>query len=278
MGNLAGARAMPDMGGSFADLRGGRADVAVTDVSSHDFTPGDLVPGDLVPGAGDGATGPRPIGGLLALLFQSCGADCKAGCETLRPLWAEEVMHRSFNFLRFALLLEHRIPVVGCADPTEEGELALATGLVALYRSLVAAPERQVVPCTPMLRDLTIGLVGLFGPTVGAVELDTAIERIELPGFQRRALVLAASELVMNALCHAFAGRGRGRLTIELVRTGSRHARLRVADDGIGYAGGPANVPCGIADGLASLLASSLVYRRRRGGGTVAEIKFALND
>jgi hypothetical protein len=96
-------------------------------------------------------------------------------------------------------------------------------------------------------------------------------------GVQRRALVLAANELVMNALFHAFQGRRRGQLVVKLRSYDSRHACLAVFDYGIGYDGDRSAPECGVAGGLADLLASTIVYRRGDRGGTIAQIHFPLN-
>jgi two-component sensor histidine kinase len=61
-----------------------------------------------------------------------------------------------------------------------------------------------------VLREIVRDLVTLFGPTAGDIELHLNIERVALAAYRRRALVLAASELVINALLHAFKGRSGG--------------------------------------------------------------------
>jgi two-component sensor histidine kinase len=112
----------------------------------------------------------------------------------------------------------------------------------------------------------------LFGSIVGDVELHVNIERVALPAFQRRALVLAASELVINALFHAFRGRTYGRISLELHAIDTWPARLQVSDDGVGCDDRQIDTGQGIAGGLASLLGSELVYRPRNGHGTTAEL------
>lgn len=68
-------------------------------------------------------------------------------------------------------------------------------------------------------------------------ELRTDVERLARPAFQRRALVLAASELVVNALSHAFGSRRQGRHVVSFRMVSRRRARLVVADDGAGCLG-----------------------------------------
>ena len=186
-------------------------------------------------------------------------------------------MHRSFNLVRLIMSLERRVPLRLCDNLSRDVEFALACGITEVYRTLAVAPERQVISCSSLLRELVVDLVALFGPIVGCVELTTDIECVGLIGFQRRALILAASELIMNALFHAFQGRARGQLAVKLRRDDSQHACFTVSDDGIGYDGDQSALECGVAAGLAGLLASAIVYRRGNRGGTIAQIHFPLD-
>ena len=219
----------------------------------------------------------RRAGKLLAALLPPDILKSGPGCAVLRPLWAEEAMYRSYNLVRLAMTLERRIPLSRCDNLSRDAELALAVDITEVYRALAAAPERQVTSCSSLLRMLVVDLIALFGPIVGWVELTTDIECVGLAGFQRRALILAASELVMNTLFHAFQGRRRGQLSVKLRSDNSRHACLTVSDDGIGYGGDQSALGCGVAAGLADLLASTIVYRRGDCGGTIARIHFPLD-
>jgi two-component sensor histidine kinase len=217
------------------------------------------------------------MGKLLTILLQHNLFKGGPSCAVLRPLWMEELMHRSYNSVRLASLLIQRVPLKPFDHLSQDIELALAKDLAELYLTLASPPDRQLVACSPLLREFVVDLVSLFGPAVGMVELTTEIERVSLPSFQRRALVLAANELVMNALLHAFHGGRGGRLAVKLRRFTAQHACLTVSDNGIGYDGDPFAVKCGVAGSLAGLLASSLVYRRGNCGGTIAQIAFALD-
>jgi len=86
--------------------------------------------------------------------------------------------------------------------------------------------------------------------------------------------VLAASELVINALCHGFTGRRDGQIEVTLRAVGTAHTRLAAVDDGVGCR---ENHPCvqrGIAGSLADLLEADLVYRQVAITGASAEIVF----
>jgi len=105
------------------------------------------------------------------------------------------------------------------------------------------------------------------------VIVEVKIEDVSLPAYKRRALVLAAAELVNNALLHAFAGRAAGLIEVGLTISGRQTACLRVADNGAGFTTFPPNLGCGVAAGLSDLLEAELVYDRLA-GWTIAEIAF----
>jgi hypothetical protein len=219
----------------------------------------------------------RPMVKLLAVLLPCSRPACSGGGEVLRPLWAEEAMHRSYNFLR---LVFRQAPGRGPGKGlTHMAELCLATDLAALYGSLAAVPERQVVSCSPVLREIVRDLVALFGPTAGDIELHVNIERVALAAYRRRALVLAASELVINALLHAFEGvRTGGLISVELLLIDGWRARLRISDDGVGCGNCRIGAGCGVAGGLASLLESELVYHSPKRSGTIVELVLPLES
>jgi len=217
------------------------------------------------------------MGNLLTILLQHNAFRGGQTCDVLRPLWADEPMHRSYNLLRLMSLLKQRIPLRSCDCLSQDIELSLAANIAEIHGTLATVPERQLMPRSPALREMVVDLVELFGPAIGLVELTTEIERLSLPGFQRRALVLAASELVMIALLHAFKSRRRGRLIVRLQRSSSRRACLTVADDGTAYGGDSPEARSRVAADLAGLLASTLVCRQASHGGTIAQIDFALD-
>lgn len=155
-----------------------------------------------------------------------------------------------------------------------------ANALVRAYQALDAADEARPRSCAQELGDITTGLVEIFGHTVGSVVLSLDLQPLPLAGEARRALLLAASELVINAMRHAFIDRPTGVIQIRL-----EHDRLRqegvlvVADDGVGP-GGLAKgrgQGCSIIHGLADLLDGDVVWRRSLLlGGTEVELSFPL--
>ncbi len=239
----------------------------------------DQLPGGVVPPGGGRGSAPvlRRASALLAILLPPGPFSGETGCNALRPLWAEEAMHRSYNLVRLAFMLDERAPSGADDGPRRDAELALAAEIATIYRTIAIAAERQIAPCSHLLRALVVDLLALFGPVVGQVELIMDVADTDLTGFQRRALINAASELVANALLHAFPRRLYGRLAVTLRHDGFQRACLTVYDDGVGYDGAHFTAVGGIASGLANLLASTIVYCRDGRGGTLARIDFALD-
>jgi two-component sensor histidine kinase len=92
---------------------------------------------------------------------------------------------------------------------------------------------------------------------------------------------LIVNELVMNAVKHAFPDRADGVVTVDLRRCGADHARLTVADDGVGLpeAVDPARVESlglHLAAGLAQRLGGSLQVERGRGTTFSLEFRTAV--
>ena len=249
------------------ERRGVRTDVRST---------GRSVPSRFERIAADNENLPAQFGDLIGLLLQAVYSDENVWRPVLRPLWAEEGMHRAHAMLR---LLEPRAdmqPDNTHSGLTAEGERALARSLACCYRSLTAVAEDDVVPCSTVLRDVAQNLAALFGGNHCVVDR-TDIERVSLPAYKRRALVLCASELLINALTHAFgASSTNACVELSLRRLNSKRICLRIADNGIGFLAGSPKPWSSIAGGLAELLESNLRYRRTGEWMTVADVTFPL--
>jgi two-component system, sensor histidine kinase PdtaS len=68
------------------------------------------------------------------------------------------------------------------------------------------------------------------------VAVEVTGDALSLPSRAATSLALAASELVQNAMKHAFAGRDRGRIELSL-KAGAEEHLMVVADDGVGDSG-----------------------------------------
>jgi two-component sensor histidine kinase len=219
-----------------------------------------------------------PRQAMLGVLLDATLACARAGRPVLKPLWVDEAMQRAYNMVRLTAELERQSPS-SRGDPLgAAAEYRVAMELAEAFRSLAAGDDEEVLPCSDALRTIVRDMVDLFGPMVGQVRLCTSIERLTLPAFKRRALALAACELVINALRHGFVGRGVGNIAVMLRRTGRGHARFSVADDGCGIPGSRYPQPCGIVSDLAALLGTDVFYGATDNGGTLVEISIPLSD
>ena len=112
--------------------------------------------------------------------------------------------------------------------------------------------------------------------TERAIEVTTDVEDLRLDVDRALACGLVVSELVTNALKHAFAGRSHGRIRVTMTGVGDEIV-LRVADDGIGL---PAGFESRSTTTLGFELIGAFVQRLNaqlsieRGEGTTFELRF----
>jgi hypothetical protein len=215
---------------------------------------------------------PPKAGDLLGILLASTVPIHGRGCRVLRPMWTQEAIHRAYGFVQLVDARNRRGELMSERSLLEH---AIACDLAIRFRELATAREREVLPCSAILRDVVIGLGMLFGCAAN-ITVKARIEEVMLPAYKRRALVLAAFELVSNALLHAFQGRSAGLIEVVLAAGGSTSACLRVADNGIGFTSSLPNLGCGVGAGLAGLLEADLAYDRMA-GWTIAEIGFPVS-
>jgi hypothetical protein len=188
-----------------------------------------------------------------------------------RLLWAEEGMHRAYCMLKLVMALRDSGRWTRCGA-SRRTALDRARDIAMTYRSLAEAEEGRVVPCAPLLETLVVDLLELFGPTVGDVSVELVIDRVALPGRQRRALILIASELVVNTLLYEFRGRRHGSIHVALERLDHAQVRLRVCNNGKRASSLLANVTPGAAENLASFLGAPMRYYQTDRWAAVAEI------
>jgi hypothetical protein len=215
---------------------------------------------------------------VLGVLLEAANPSCCGGSATLRPLWANESMHRAYQMVRLTRMLDGRTPC-GERSPVEAAaadlEWRVAKALAETQLSLSIARDTENLSCSEALRDVVRCLVELFGEATGICGISTSVERLELASFKRRALVLLAGHLVIEILL--FAGRVRrgGRALVRVDRPGPGLGRLAVGYDDDLVHFGPLNGSHGVIDDLASLLESDITYRAD-GGRIVAGVEFSL--
>jgi hypothetical protein len=212
---------------------------------------------------------------ILGVLLEAANPAHHGGAAMLRPLWADEAMHRAYQMVRLTRMLDRRTPCDEQSPVDADFERRIAKALAETQLSLRIARDTEKLPCSEVLRDLARDLVDLFGEAAGLGGISTNIERLELASFKRRALVLMAGHLVIESLLFARRARRGGRTLVILDRPGPGLGRLAVgyADDVVPF--GPLDGSYGVIDDLASLLESDITYRADR-GRIVAGIEFSL--
>jgi two-component sensor histidine kinase len=212
---------------------------------------------------------------LLGILLAAAPPASCGGRPVFRPIWATEAMHRAHSMVRLVGRLEQRMPRRDDQSRLPDFETNIGLELASIFDSLAMADDEELRPCSSNLRDVARNLIALFGPTIGHVTVATSVDRLALPAFRHRALILIASELVTNALLHAFKDRRAGQVALQLTLLGRGVARLAVTDDGARLCDRARCHParCSVTNYLADLLEAELVYRPRPGGGTIAEIE-----
>jgi hypothetical protein len=80
----------------------------------------------------------------------------------LRPLWADEAMHRAFNMVRLVVLLDRRQPAARAHRNALALEARLCGSLAICLDSLAIARDEEVLPCSVVLREMARDLDPMF--------------------------------------------------------------------------------------------------------------------
>lgn len=151
----------------------------------------------------------------------------------------KELQHRVSNNLHLVSSLM-TLEKASVQDGVARRVLDEAAGRLALIGKIhrqLHDPAGQQVVLGEFLRQLCADVLAASGAAANIVCLVRA-EPLELPPERTIPLVLIVTELVSNALEHAFAGRTGGTITIDLARETEARASLTVGDDGAGLAPG----------------------------------------
>jgi two-component sensor histidine kinase len=186
-------------------------------------------------------------------------SDDAAGLQSRPSIWAEDSAHRAKNLSQLASALTHiRSPTAEACDITRHARTARK--LAAAYAALAEEkPDGVPTPCAELLVAIGEGLVMLFGQHPQHVGLRCLVSEQWLSSHARRALVLIASELIINALKYAFPTRG-GSIVVTLASF-TDHLAMRVQDDGIGA---PTTPPSGTGSRILDDLAAQIDARVER--------------
>jgi hypothetical protein len=205
-----------------------------------------------------------------------CGAALSGatrGSPQLRPLWTDEALHRAASMLQLLLLLEERLD--GRDTPLSvRGELVLAKKLNDHFRALAAHPDHVLLPCNAILGSVATLITELFSPVVGHVSFALDISDLQLPAYRRRALTLAAANVIMQTMLFGFLGSVRGEIHTQFAAAGGK-ARLQVLHDGCNGENVPRSKAFYVVSAMSDLLDGHLACRASRTGGAI-EMCFAI--
>lgn len=195
-------------------------------------------------------------------------------------VWMQEARHRAANLQHLVANVDYLLDRGRINSEDRPRMVRRAAALLQSYEALTETGN-EPSPCPAELRNIAGGLVEMFGHTIGSIILICDLQRIELAGDRRRALLLVTSELVINALRHAFAGRRSGIIQICLACDHEQDAAtMCVADDGVGpdRIGCGSGLGCRIIRGLAEVLNGDVAWGRSSLlGGTEAVLTFRLS-
>jgi two-component sensor histidine kinase len=192
-------------------------------------------------------------------------------------LWAKDAIHRANNLAQLATSLS-RIDLtrIGLSPADHLGPEARQ--LAAAYATLGESELRTTrLDCAPLLEEIATALVSLFAGS-SSVRLRFAADSIALDEVRRRALILIASELVINALKYAFPHGRAGQIFISLT-TVDEAGELVVLDDGIGLSGmEQAGAGSGLIMAMSGLLGGRVERISAPGRGARFSIMFPLQS
>jgi two-component sensor histidine kinase len=179
-----------------------------------------------------------------------------------------EAAHRAKNLAQLA----HNIIHLRLAHGSTAIEAAVA--LAQAYSEIGNAGDCiGAVSCKKLLVQVVSSLVSLFGRGDRMVALHARAEELLVVPDRRRLLVLIASELVINALKHAFPGRRTGLIDVCLhVDEGQAH--LMISDDGVGYNGAEHGQGEKLLRSLTAMLNGTLSRSSSPAGGLQASVSF----
>ncbi len=196
-----------------------------------------------------------------------------------RELLVREADHRIKNSLQLVVSLL-TVQVRGIEDPAAvaalRGAIARVGAIAASHLALQGSEDLKSVDLGVTLKELC----GHFGELHPAIAIECrAAEGLRLDADRAIPLGLAVSEVLTNALRHAFAGRAAGTVTVDAMRDGA-DLIVRVGDDGVGMAvpSGRTGLGSRIIRSLSAQLAATVRVDSTLGVGTVVAIRLPLRQ
>lgn len=145
-----------------------------------------------------------------------------------------EVEHRVKNNLQLIsslLLMQARRAPDPAVRLALQGMLERVNAIATVHRRLFQSDDVERFDVAAFIRDLVSDTVGACGRD--DIKTTLNLERIDVPAAKAAPLALLFSELLGNALRHAFPDGRAGEISISAVRENG-HFRIEIADDGVG--------------------------------------------
>jgi len=153
---------------------------------------------------------------------------------------AREVEHRVKNTLQLIssiVLLQGRRANDEAARQALKAVQQRVAAVSVAHRHVGWSDEAEEVEVAALVREIVGDLAGSAGRE--GVDIDLDLDGVTIPGRQGAPVALLVSEMVGNALRHAYPDGRRGRIQVAVRRTATGFD-LTVSDDGVGM---PADAP-----------------------------------
>lgn len=192
--------------------------------------------------------------GMLGALVGTTLPPVHHGVPALRPLWANEAIQRACDFAALFGWVERDQSRASPSSQALETEWRLVHELTSLYASLDHDDDTILYACSHAIRFAARDHVELFGLGKNPMRVCTAVDRLALPAYRQRALILITCRLVIEALLRIATRHGPARLVVLMAVESSETATLSVTQDLSGPYQVPSTQPSECTLDLAALL------------------------
>jgi len=197
-----------------------------------------------------------------------------------RELLVREADHRIKNSLQMAISLMvlsmRGLEAGSAAEQALRGAITRVEAIAASHLALQGSQDLKTIDLTVTLRELCTH----FSELHPVCEVECHVEGTPILSADRAIpLGLVISELITNALRHAFKGRGGGLVRVE-ARQDGEDLVVKVIDDGVGITAQAGRTGLGsrIIQTLTAQTKASLEIGGTPGGGTTVTLRLALTD
>ena len=176
-----------------------------------------------------------------------------------KELLLREIHHRIKNNIQIiSSLLRLEASRAGSEMPKEALRVCQSRirSISLIHEKLYQSQDLAAVDFCDYTRTLAGELLHLYGIDESQIRLDVRSQGVRMPTKKAVSCGLIVSELVINALKHAFPAGRPGTISIEIAPQERGRTMLLVRDDGIGL---PADYDAGIANRLGLRIVSDLV-------------------